>query len=141
MRVAAMSASQSQRPTCVPQRHRHECASLHRCHVQLSYAFYRYIICSAVHVLVVHLVGTVQIHSSNSQLKFTAQGLCKPTGFQGGGKLGYISTKAPEHKCTAMWTRMVGNHRHLLPACTSICLLYTSPSPRDRQKSRMPSSA
>ena len=25
--------------------------------------------------------------------------------------------------------------------CSSICLLYTSPSPRDRQKSRMPSSA
>ena len=25
--------------------------------------------------------------------------------------------------------------------CTIICLLYTSPSPRDRQKSRMPSSA
>ena len=25
--------------------------------------------------------------------------------------------------------------------CFSICLLYTSPSPRDRQKSRMPSSA
>ena len=24
---------------------------------------------------------------------------------------------------------------------TSLCLLYTSPSPRDRQKSRMPSSA
>ena len=24
---------------------------------------------------------------------------------------------------------------------TNICLLYTSPSPRDRQKSRMPSSA
>ena len=24
---------------------------------------------------------------------------------------------------------------------SSICLLYTSPSPRDRQKSRMPSSA
>ena len=28
------------------------------------------------------------------------------------------------------------NHDH-----TKICLLYTSPSPRDRQKSRMPSSA
>ena len=28
----------------------------------------------------------------------------------------------------------------VLPACLS-CLLYTSPSPRDRQKSRMPSSA
>ena len=26
-------------------------------------------------------------------------------------------------------------------AATEICLLYTSPSPRDRQKSRMPSSA
>ena len=25
--------------------------------------------------------------------------------------------------------------------CSTICLLYTSPSPRDRQKSRMPSSA
>ena len=25
--------------------------------------------------------------------------------------------------------------------CTLFCLLYTSPSPRDRQKSRMPSSA
>ena len=25
--------------------------------------------------------------------------------------------------------------------CTQCCLLYTSPSPRDRQKSRMPSSA
>ena len=27
------------------------------------------------------------------------------------------------------------------PATDDICLLYTSPSPRDRQKSRMPSSA
>ena len=26
-------------------------------------------------------------------------------------------------------------------ACGKLCLLYTSPSPRDRQKSRMPSSA
>ena len=28
-----------------------------------------------------------------------------------------------------------------IAASLSICLLYTSPSPRDRQKSRMPSSA
>ena len=27
------------------------------------------------------------------------------------------------------------------PLYSQICLLYTSPSPRDRQKSRMPSSA
>ena len=32
---------------------------------------------------------------------------------------------------------MLKNNGHL----TFICLLYTSPSPRDRQKSRMPSSA
>ena len=29
----------------------------------------------------------------------------------------------------------------IIPALIRICLLYTSPSPRDRQKSRMPSSA
>ena len=29
----------------------------------------------------------------------------------------------------------------LLPVRSFACLLYTSPSPRDRQKSRMPSSA
>ena len=31
--------------------------------------------------------------------------------------------------------------RTLLPVLVMTCLLYTSPSPRDRQKSRMPSSA
>ena len=36
--------------------------------------------------------------------------------------------------------------RHIFPGLTvrdnlEVCLLYTSPSPRDRQKSRMPSSA
>ena len=33
------------------------------------------------------------------------------------------------------------NQRQINKALTNICLLYTSPSPRDRQKSRMPSSA
>ena len=32
-------------------------------------------------------------------------------------------------------------YRILLPLTDYVCLLYTSPSPRDRQKSRMPSSA
>ena len=31
--------------------------------------------------------------------------------------------------------------RPTLVVLTNVCLLYTSPSPRDRQKSRMPSSA
>ena len=37
----------------------------------------------------------------------------------------------------------LGGHRRPAPppATPSTCLLYTSPSPRDRQKSRMPSSA
>ena len=30
---------------------------------------------------------------------------------------------------------------HLVREVDALCLLYTSPSPRDRQKSRMPSSA
>ena len=37
-----------------------------------------------------------------------------------------------------------GQARFLKPAADEalhVCLLYTSPSPRDRQKSRMPSSA
>ena len=34
-----------------------------------------------------------------------------------------------------------GGKEDLLKAKHYICLLYTSPSPRDRQKSRMPSSA
>ena len=37
---------------------------------------------------------------------------------------------------TPVYSPIVG-----LYACIAICLLYTSPSPRDRQKSRMPSSA
>ena len=37
--------------------------------------------------------------------------------------------------------RMKFDVRYYLVAILFICLLYTSPSPRDRQKSRMPSSA
>ena len=36
---------------------------------------------------------------------------------------------------------VVGLIISIFQAVTQICLLYTSPSPRDRQKSRMPSSA
>ena len=38
-------------------------------------------------------------------------------------------------------TAITGQKPQLRRAKKSICLLYTSPSPRDRQKSRMPSSA
>ena len=36
---------------------------------------------------------------------------------------------------------MLLNFQQMIVDFTGICLLYTSPSPRDRQKSRMPSSA
>ena len=37
--------------------------------------------------------------------------------------------------------RVSGKHNDLEEVGVDTCLLYTSPSPRDRQKSRMPSSA
>ena len=48
-------------------------------------------------------------------------------------------------KCTEEYVKVAKEH-NLKPAQMSLayinaCLLYTSPSPRDRQKSRMPSSA
>ena len=41
------------------------------------------------------------------------------------------------------WSRRFKNHQEKLKSgdVYQVCLLYTSPSPRDRQKSRMPSSA
>ena len=39
------------------------------------------------------------------------------------------------------WTDQGWTDSALEGAVSKICLLYTSPSPRDRQKSRMPSSA
>ena len=41
----------------------------------------------------------------------------------------------------AMINQRLGCEFHLLKLNLRDCLLYTSPSPRDRQKSRMPSSA
>ena len=40
-----------------------------------------------------------------------------------------------DHQCQSTF------QTHPTPWCVGCCLLYTSPSPRDRQKSRMPSSA
>ena len=44
------------------------------------------------------------------------------------------------HRPQSGWTGQLG-HGAALYAGLDCCLLYTSPSPRDRQKSRMPSSA
>ena len=36
---------------------------------------------------------------------------------------------------------VLGHYYYPIPALLKVCLLYTSPSPRDRTRSRMPSSA
>ena len=40
-----------------------------------------------------------------------------------------------------MMNMMQGNMAQMVPQMAMICLLYTSPSPRDKRQSRMPSSA
>ena len=42
---------------------------------------------------------------------------------------------------TEQGSAFIADWRQKLAANSLLCLLYTSPSPRDRQKSRMPSSA
>ena len=39
------------------------------------------------------------------------------------------------------WNAIASGHSSFATGVDNVCLLYTSPSPRDRQKSRMPSSA
>ena len=41
----------------------------------------------------------------------------------------------------ALATLLDKHPKHMLDVCTMGCLLYTSPSPRDKRQSRMPSSA
>ena len=55
----------------------------------------------------------------------------------------HLQTNKKDHHNRRGLLLMVGKRRRILQylAKTDICLLYTSPSPRDRQKSRMPSSA
>ena len=43
--------------------------------------------------------------------------------------------------CAAVLGELIAEHTDIPAGVLNICLLYTSPSPRDRQKSRMPSSA
>ena len=50
----------------------------------------------------------------------------------------YVVADRGERPAVRGWFHLVAA---ALSAISSACLLYTSPSPRDRQKSRMPSSA
>ncbi|CZS11804.1 hypothetical protein CDFC105_93933 [Clostridioides difficile] len=53
-----------------------------------------------------------------------------------------IKSFTEKHKGLVLVTGPTGSGKSTtLASMINICLLYTSPSPRDRQKSRMPSSA
>ena len=78
----------------------------------------------------------------------TAYGL-RPIGMVGSGS---NSTGITEYELANNDTSVIFNGEIVVPLATGFigqagdtaggtCLLYTSPSPRDRQKSRMPSSA
>ena len=70
-------------------------------------------------------------------------------GVAGAGGAGLDINQPPVGVDPAVWAAMVLDYQRdqeirqyqREPAIPVICLLYTSPSPRDRQKSRMPSSA
>ena len=50
--------------------------------------------------------------------------------------------KTPQPRALELWTlQLAPKFNPYLADVLGACLLYTSPSPRDRQKSRMPSSA
>ena len=50
-------------------------------------------------------------------------------------------TKEADYILSGTWSKKAIAEASKLIKVNTICLLYTSPSPRDRQKSRMPSSA
>ena len=70
---------------------------------------------------------------------FTAGFACA----QGTSPAGGQDTAALEQKVRDLEDRLIAleGQVRVLKAQAGHCLLYTSPSPRDRQKSRMPSSA
>ena len=67
---------------------------------------------------------------------------CRVTGFGGTTQ---VADKAPKIVLDKVVSVRFDTNVNNLPwdfkAKSNVCLLYTSPSPRDRQKSRMPSSA
>ena len=56
---------------------------------------------------------------------------------------GQLSKYCGDEKAMELMDQVIENFKrfHPKPNTPNTCLLYTSPSPRDRQKSRMPSSA
>ena len=57
------------------------------------------------------------------------------------GSIQFVQLDVTDEASVKMSFAGIGDRLDILVNAAGICLLYTSPSPRDRQKSRMPSSA
>jgi len=78
------------------------------------------------------LAETEQVHGENTAIRYVlTRG---PIGFFGGEQFEFY---VAENR----FISFDGIERSRVPAALTPCLLYTSPSPRDRTRSRMPSSA
>ena len=61
--------------------------------------------------------------------------------FKAGGEAHIERPKQPTELSDDEWAEYLFMRKNIKGVQFESCLLYTSPSPRDRQKSRMPSSA
>ena len=57
------------------------------------------------------------------------------------GLKGILGNCGGAGQCSTCFISVEGGNKNSLSPLTSVCLLYTSPSPRDLSTSRMPSSA
>ena len=57
------------------------------------------------------------------------------------GLKGILGNCGGAGQCSTCFISVEGGNKNSLSPLTSVCLLYTSPSPRDEKVSRMPSSA
>ena len=76
-----------------------------------------------------HRLFTIPLNLATVILAFFAQEFC------------YYWYHRSAHRIRWFWTQHVSHHTGEIMNMSTACLLYTSPSPRDRTRSRMPSSA
>ena len=83
---------------------------------------------------------TQQSGSRTIQVEIYADVIC-PWCYIGKRRLDLAFAQRPEIRPAYVWRAFLLNPTMPSTGMDRTCLLYTSPSPRDRQKSRMPSSA
>ena len=92
---------------------------------------------------ITQLLNLVNLAHKTGLLNLEAPGDTAQVSFRE-GKLAYARVGAEDNSLAAILHRAhkISNAQHkLLKDRAANCLLYTSPSPRDRTRSRMPSSA